>query len=100
LERAFEKVILILIQRNTSTKLNFYRGVPLREITDIILTLFGRKFEKNDSLYNVILGQVFGGINEELPKKTPTFSEKENLNELIVDNYLNQNGLDVIIFFF
>lgn len=69
--------------------------MPLRELADIILTMFGRKFEKNETLYNIILAHIFGGTNEDLPKKTPTFSEKENLNELIVNTYLNENGSNV-----
>ena len=62
---------------------------------EIILTLFGKNFQKNDDLYGGVLTQIFGISQDELPKKTPTFSESDNIEEILINHYLSQTGLNV-----
>ena len=65
----------------------------MKQLRDIFLNLFGRLLENNEDYYDVILKEVFGGCSEELPGKTPTFCEKENLEEILSSHYLTENGL-------
>ncbi len=92
-----EKKLFISLKKpkNSILFIYYYRGIPLKQLCDIFLNLFGRMFENNEEYYNVILNEVFGMCIEELPGKTPTFCEKENLEEILINNHLTENGLKV-----
>jgi hypothetical protein len=68
----------------------------LKNLANVFLNLFGRIHENNEDLYNIVVGQVFGHSNEALPLKTPTFCDREKIEDILYySNCLNENGINV-----
>lgn len=61
----------------------------------VILDIFKRLYEDNKTQYDHVLTTVF---HEQIPinfKNVPTFCDIENLDEIIMYNVLNANGIKV-----
>ena len=64
----------------------------------VILDLFKRLYADNDIEYEVTLKSTF---NNRIPsdfKNVPTFSSNENLDDLLKNSILNEEGKQVMIF--
>ena len=72
------------------------RGVPLNKMRTVLLDIFKRTYANNDMEYETILKVVFNNHVPTSFKNVPTFSENENLEEILVVNYLNEKGIAVI----
>ena len=76
------------------TQWHFNRGAQVKDIRDIILNIFRRKYASNDIEYDALLKNAFETIPTTF-KNVPLFTHEEHLEDVLKVHFLNEDGLIV-----
>ncbi len=66
----------------------------MKDIRDIILNIFNRKYDNNDLEYETQLKTAFDHVPETF-KNVPLFTHEESLEDVLKVHFLNEHGLTV-----